>query len=143
VNRTGSFALTFDVTDDYGVTEGHVAFRATKPLADSARPLVEAPAVTLRIDRSNVRDGTARADARLEAHPYAGLEVAADAVVKDAAGQEARPTDDGVMTLPARPFYNPLARALIEQRQNLALDANKAGMVATALDALTAVSILA
>ena len=70
-------------------------------------------------------------------HPYAGLEVEADAVVKDAAGQEARPTDPGTMTLPARPFYNPLARALIEQRQILALDANKRQLVATALDALT------
>jgi uncharacterized protein (TIGR02302 family) len=137
VNRTGSFALTLDVTDDYGVTEGNVTFRATKPLSQGARPLVEAPSVTLRIDRSNARNGTVRGDARLEAHPYAGLEVAADAVVKDAAGQEARPADDGVMTLPARPFYQPLARALIEQRQNLALDANHADMVAAALDALT------
>jgi len=41
------------------------------------------------------------------------------------------------MTLPARPFYNPLARALIEQRRILALDANRRDNVATALDALT------
>ena len=41
------------------------------------------------------------------------------------------------MTLPARPFYNPLARALIEQRRNLALDANSRQNVAQALDALT------
>ena len=66
-----------------------------------------------------------------------GTEVLADALVKDAAGQEARPSDYGAMTLPARPFYQPLARALIEQRQILALDANRRPNVETALDALT------
>ena len=137
VNRSGSFTLSFDVTDDYGVTEGSVAFRAAEPPAENARPLVEPPTLPLRIDRSQARDGSARADGRLEAHPYAGLEVSPDAVVKDAAGQEARPADSALITLPARPFYNPLARALIEQRRDLALDANSAPGVATALDALT------
>lgn len=135
-NRAGSFNLAFDVTDDYGVTEGEVTFRIVNP-EPGARPLVEAPALPLRIDRSHARDGTARADGRLEAHPYAGLEVAADAVAKDAAGQEARPPDAGLMTMPARPFYNPLARALIEQRRILALNANSRQRVANALDALT------
>ena len=136
INRTGSFQLSYNVTDDYGVTEGSVTFRAPKQAPD-AHPLVDAPKLTLRIDRSQARNGVARADGRLESHPYAGLEVEADAVVKDAAGQEARPTDSGTMTLPARPFYNPLARALVEQRQILALDANKRQLVANALDALT------
>ena len=95
VNRTGSFTLAFDVTDDYGVTEGSVTFRAGRAAGGGARPLVEAPALPLRIDRSQARKGTARADGRLESHPYAGLEVDADAVVKDAAGQEARPADAG------------------------------------------------
>jgi uncharacterized protein (TIGR02302 family) len=137
VNRTGSFTLNFDVTDDYGVAEGNVVFRPAEEQPADARPLVDPPEVALRIDRSQARDGTARADARLEAHPYAGLEVEADAVVRDDAGQEARPSDAGRMTLPARPFYNPLARALVEQRQILALDANKRLMAANALDALT------
>ena len=61
----------------------------------------------------------------------------ADAFVDDAAGQEARPADPGAMTLPARPFYQPVARALVEQRQLLALDANRRVGVAAALDALT------
>ncbi|MGH6922440.1 MAG: TIGR02302 family protein [Propylenella sp.] len=136
VNRSGSFTLNFPVTDDYGVTEGNVTFRPVEEEKD-VRALVDEPLAALRIDRSQARDGTARGDARLESHPYAGLEVNADAVVKDAAGQEARPVDQGRMTLPARPFYNPLARALVEQRQILALDANKRQLVTTALDALT------
>jgi len=136
VNRAGSFTLAFDVADDYGVTEGSVTFRPAEKPAQGARPLVEAPTLPLRIDRAQAKGGPARADGRLEAHPFAGLDVHADAVVKDAAGQEARPADPGRMTLPARPFYQPLARALIEQRQILALDANSRGIVATALDAL-------
>jgi len=139
VNRTGSFQLTYHVTDDYGVTDGKVIFHPAKKPAADAHPLVDPPEVALRIDRNNARDGTARADGRLESHPYAGLEVDADAVVRDAAGQEARPADAGTMTLPARPFYNPLARALVEQRQILALDANKKPIVVAALDALTLV----
>ena len=137
VNRTGSFTLNFQVTDDYGVTEGSVTFRLAEEQPADARPLVEAPHVALRIDRSQAREGTARADARLDAHPYAGLAVMADAMVRDAAEQEARPADAGEMPFPARPFYNPLARALVEQRQVLALDANQQPMVAHALDALT------
>jgi uncharacterized protein (TIGR02302 family) len=137
VNHSGSFSLVFQVSDDYGVTEGNVTFNPAEDQAKGARPLVDAPEAPLRIDRSQSRDGAARAVARLEAHPYAGLEVNADAVVKDAAGQEARPADAGRMTLPARPFYNPLARALVEQRQKLALDANHRQMATNALDALT------
>jgi uncharacterized protein (TIGR02302 family) len=136
VNRAGSFTLGFEVADDYGVTEGNVTFRPAETQPEGARPLVDAPGVPLRIDRAQARKGVATADGRLEAHPFAGLEVAADAVVKDAAGQEGRPADPGLMTLPARPFYQPLARALIEQRRLLALDANRRDIVATALDAL-------
>jgi uncharacterized protein (TIGR02302 family) len=136
-NRTGSFTLAFTVTDDYGVTEGDVAFRPAEAQPEGARPLVEPPHLPLRVDRAQAREGTARADGRLEAHPYAGIEVTADAMVKDAAGQEARPADVGLMTLPARPFYNPVARALVEQRRLLALDANRQTQVAAALDALT------
>lgn len=136
VNQSGSFQLAFNVNDDYGVTEGKVTFRAAEQ-AEGAHPLVEAPTLAMRIDRSQPQAGGARVDGRLEAHPYAGIAVLADAVVKDAAGQEARPSDSGKMTLPARPFYKPLARALIEQRQILALDANSRPKVTNALDALT------
>ncbi|MBA3518605.1 MAG: TIGR02302 family protein, partial [Rhizobiales bacterium] len=136
-SRAGSFTLGFDVTDDYGVTEGNVTFRPAEAQPEGARPLVEPPSLPLRIDRAQARQGVATADGRLEEHPYAGLDVAADAFVKDAADQEARPADAGPMALPARPFYRPLARALIEQRRLLALDANRRDIVALALDALT------
>ncbi len=139
VNRAGSFNMAFDVTDDYGVTGGSVTFTPKTPPDPQARPLVEKPDIKLRMSRpgrSTTQD-TARAFVRLDDHPFAGLEVTADTLVTDAAGQEGRPADDGAMTLPARRFFNPLARALVEQRQILALDANRQDHVAQALDALT------
>jgi uncharacterized protein (TIGR02302 family) len=139
VNRTGSFTMEFDVADDYGVTGGSVIFSPKTPQADGARPLVEAPGVKLRMTRPGrgVRQDSVRTFVRLDDHPFAGLEVTADTLVTDAAGQEGRPADDGAMTLPARRFFNPIARALVEQRQILALDANRRHHVAQALDSMT------
>jgi uncharacterized protein (TIGR02302 family) len=57
-------------------------------------------------------------------------------IARDEAGQEGR-SKPHEFTLPERIFAKPLARALIEQRRNLALDANKKPLVLTALDALT------
>ncbi|HEX2257099.1 MAG TPA: TIGR02302 family protein, partial [Afifellaceae bacterium] len=136
VNRAGSFTMEFQVADDYGVTGGSVTFRP-KGQVGGARPLVDAPQVPLRLPRSARREGTARADARIGDHPFAGLEVDAEAVATDAAGQEGRPTEDGTMELPARPFRNPIARALVEQRQILAQDARAQGRVAMAIEAMT------
>jgi uncharacterized protein (TIGR02302 family) len=139
VNRAGSFTMAFDVADDYGVTGGSVTFSPKTPPDAEARPLVETPSVKLRLTRPGrgMSEDTARAFVRLDDHPFSGLEVTADTLVTDAAEQEGRPGDDGAMTLPARRFFNPLARALVEQRQLLALDANRQHHVAQALDALT------
>ncbi|WP_224405716.1 TIGR02302 family protein [Afifella sp. IM 167] len=138
VNRSGSFSMEFTVDDDYGVTGGSVTFRPKNEQEDGARPLVETPTVPIRIARSRdkEKEASGKAYARLEEHPFAGMEVLADAVVTDAAGQEGRPPDDGTMTLPERPFRNPVARALIEQRRDLALDARRQSRVASVLDAM-------
>ena len=57
-------------------------------------------------------------------------------VARDEAGNEGR-SSPHEMRLPERPFAKPLPRALIEQRRNLALDANAKDDVLLALDALT------
>ena len=54
---------------------------------------------------------------------------------KDEAGNEGK-SEPFNMRLPERLFTKPLARALIEQRRTLALDANQNSQVYTALDAL-------
>ena len=57
-------------------------------------------------------------------------------VARDEASNEGR-SSPHEMRLPERPFAKPLPRALIEQRRNLALDANAKDDVLLALDALT------
>jgi uncharacterized protein (TIGR02302 family) len=57
-------------------------------------------------------------------------------VARDEAGNEGR-SEPRELQLPQRIFVKPIARALIEQRRNLALDADTRPLVLTALDALT------
>ena len=54
----------------------------------------------------------------LTEHPYAGLDVDITLEATDAAGQTGT-SNTVLFKLPARLFSDPLARALIEQRQNL------------------------
>jgi hypothetical protein len=57
-------------------------------------------------------------------------------VARDEAGQEGR-SQPVEITLPARRFNDPLARAVVEQRTKLALDAHAVPSVLDGLDALT------
>jgi Trp operon repressor len=61
----------------------------------------------------------------LTENPLAGLDVDIVLEAKDGAGQTGR-SKSARIKLPARVFTNPLARALIEQRQNLALGGDNA-----------------
>ena len=72
----------------------------------------------------------------LTEHPWAGAEVTMTLTARDEAGNEGR-SQPRELTLPQRIFVKPLARALIEQRRILALDAESKPVVLTALDALT------
>ena len=56
-------------------------------------------------------------------------------VARDEAGNEGK-SEPFTFRLPERVFTKPLARALVEQRRNLALDAGARPLVTTALDAL-------
>src|SRR5205085_6205182 len=67
--------------------------------------------------------------------PYAGADVTLTLTAKDEVGNEGK-SEPFNMRLPERLFTKPLARALIEQRRVLALDANQNGQVYAALDAL-------
>ena len=57
-------------------------------------------------------------------------------VARDEANNEGRSTPHE-FKLPQRPFYKTLARALVEQRRNLALDAEARARVLASIDALT------
>jgi uncharacterized protein (TIGR02302 family) len=118
----------FKGSDDYGVTGVSVV------LVPHGRP--GAPPVTAPLDGGGKSfDQTTFVD--LTANPYAGLAVDARLEARDGAGNKTL-SAPVAFTLPARIFTDPLARALIEQRQNLAAAASpqQREAVAAMLDAL-------
>ncbi len=139
----GALSLSYRITDDYGITGAEAAFRLTEKsrkeagaTAESAKSLWPAPKFPLRMPRRNARIVDARTYQDLTAHPWAGLEVAMTLSARDQAGQIGR-SKDYIYRLPAREFAKPLARAIVEQRRNLAINPDGRGKVATAIDALT------
>jgi uncharacterized protein (TIGR02302 family) len=131
VDKTQRLALKipFRAKDDYGVTNVRLSIKPRGRPGKTAS--VEIP---LGAQSSKTLNQTVYRD--LTGHPYAGLEVALTLEARDGAGQVARSAAVNIK-LPARIFTNPLARALVEQRQNLASDPKSAPKVLMVLDALT------
>ena len=137
VAASGALHLLYSLKDDYGVVGAHAEFA---PIAETetadVRPLYEAPAMPLSLPQLRIRDGNGDTTRDLTSHPWAGATVEMTLVATDEAEQEGRSVPQEI-TLPARRFFDPLARAVVEQRTKLALDANADVRVADALDALT------
>ena len=144
----GSLQMSYKLEDDYGVTEARAQFavrpsEATEsgrpvtkdPKAAEARPLFDAPSFPLTLPNARTRNGVGQTVKDLSEDPYAGAEVTLTLTAKDEAGNEGK-SEPFNMRLPERLFTKPLARALIEQRRILALDANQNSQVYAALDAL-------
>jgi len=130
----GSLQLSYKVEDDYGVTEARAGF-AVRNKAGDARPLFDPPQFSLVLPNVRTRNGVGQTVKDLSEDPYAGADVTLTLTAKDQAGNEghSEPFD---MRLPERLFTKPLARAVIEQRRLLALDANQRSPVIDALEAL-------
>ncbi len=135
----GGLQLAYKLEDDYGVTqaEAHIAARPAERGKDAAapRPLFDPPQFSLVLPNARTRNGVGQMVKDLSEDPYAGADVTLTLTAKDEAGNEGK-SEPFEMRLPERLFTKPLARALIEQRRMLALDANKNSNVYTALDAL-------
>jgi uncharacterized protein (TIGR02302 family) len=135
----GSLQMSYKIEDDYGVTEAQAHFDArpaeAQKGAPEARPLFAAPQFPLVLPNARTRNGVGQTVKDLSEDPYAGADVTLTLTAKDEAGNEGK-SEPFNMRLPERLFTKPLARALIEQRRILALDANKNADVYTALDAL-------
>ncbi len=122
--------LAWRASDDYGV----VAVRAIiTPHGRHGKALsldLSLPASAKSVNETSYQD--------LTANPYAGLDVDIVLQAVDGAGQVAS-TTPVTYRLPARVFTNPLARALIEQRQNLATSTTpqERDRIVRMLDALT------
>jgi len=134
----GALRLDYKMDDDYGVVEAKATFslKDQQETDKSRHSLFAAPDYALALPQARTRAGTAQTTHDLTEHPWAGAEVVMTLTARDEAGNEGR-SQTHELTLPQRIFVKPLARSLIEQRRNLALDAETKPLVLTALDALT------
>ncbi|HEY3636807.1 MAG TPA: TIGR02302 family protein [Rhizomicrobium sp.] len=132
-SRTERDALKIAYTagDDYGVVSARAIIR---PVGSKTHANLS---VDLPLPASSAKTVSETLYRDLTGHPFAGLDVEITLEARDGAGQIGR-SKPFHMQLPERIFTNPLSRALIEQRQALAMN----GMVgrthvADMLDALT------
>src|SRR4051794_8761814 len=135
----GSLQLSYKVEDDYGVIGAQATF-ALKDRKGSdgkePRALYSAPDFPLVLPQARTRSGAAQTTKDLSDHPWAGAEVVMTLTARDEAGNEGASTPTE-FKLPERIFTKPLARALIEQRRTLALDADAKPRIMAALEALS------
>lgn len=127
----GALRLAYAVNDDYRVAAARAMLSADT--AEGARPLVALPDVTLALPRRGDERAVTTSD--LTTHPLAGGRVRLVLEARDDAGQVAE-TPPLLIDLPARPFRNPLAAAIVEQRRLLASDARQARTVAATFETL-------
>jgi uncharacterized protein (TIGR02302 family) len=141
VTERGRVALPILFLDDYGAVETRLLLRLDPA---QKRPL-DAPAIdpqAMREERVVIvpggagKPGARRLEADVDAEPWAGLEVFAKVVVVDGKGQTGA-TEESKLLLPRRLFSNPVAKAVLEQRQHLAVAPNAWARTARAFDAMT------
>ena len=132
----GALRMDYKMADDYGVVSAKADIELKDPEAASKHPLFGPPEFALTLPQLRTRSGAAQTTRDLTDNPWAGAEVIVTLTAKDEAGNVGK-SQPREVTLPERIFVKPLARALIEQRRNLALDAGAKPIVLTALDALT------
>lgn len=128
-------AFAFKGDDDYGIANARAVLLPLKILKGGShgKPLV----ADLALPESTAKHVEQNSYVDLTSHPYAGLVVEGRLEARDAIGQKGVSAPFS-FRLPARVFTDPLARALVEQRQHLATsDAAGRRVVLLTLDALT------
>jgi uncharacterized protein (TIGR02302 family) len=123
---TGTIRLTAVTEDEYPLTEGELLLTllpGQKMSRDAPAPSeasLENPEV-IEVAQLTGPPGEVALEIPSEEHPWAGLLVKGQLRVLDGRGQEGL-SEPFAFTMPQRTFYNPLSRAVIEERQKLALD---------------------
>jgi uncharacterized protein (TIGR02302 family) len=134
-NLRGSFTLKYRVADDYGVMGAEAVF--AKPVLPggraAARSLADPPRVPLNLPPPPYKKAATTID--LSDHPWAGASVEMTLTAHDEGGNAGSSLSTWII-LPQKPFANPLARALAEQRRSLVLVPEDKVRVAHALEAL-------
>ncbi len=131
----GALEIRFSAQDDYGVRDARAEI---VPVASdpSARALFPLPEYKLDLPRTNAKDAKNTASHDLTSHPLAGKKVRITLIAKDGLGQEGR-SKPYEMVLPTRPFAQPLAAAVAEERQVFALDTRQMPRAIALNDAIT------
>lgn len=132
----GAFELNYQIDDDYGAANAKAVFALADPQAPNAHPLYGPPEMPLSLPRRGGKSNAARTTKDLTEHVWAGSSIKLTLVATDDAGHAAS-SETKTLVMPQRPFANPLARAVLEQRRLLALDANAKPHVLDLMDAIT------
>ena len=139
----GETRLPFSATDDHGVTGGTATVALDLDAVDRSFGLVVEPEprepVVVDLPLPITGDRSAFDEvliADLAQHPFAGLPVTITLEVSDAAEQSSDPVPVSA-TLPGRAFFDPLARAIVEQRRDLMWSRENAPRVAELLRAIS------
>ncbi|MER8828511.1 TIGR02302 family protein [Mesorhizobium sp. M0938] len=132
----GSFELNYQIDDDYGAASAKADFVLADPPAPNAHPLYGPPEMPLSLPRRGAKGNAAKTTKDLTEHVWAGGNIKLTLVATDDAGHTAT-SETKTLVMPERPFSNPLARAVIEQRRVLALDAKAKSRVLDLMDAIT------
>ena len=141
--RTDDARLAFAVSidDDFGVSSGNLILRIDP---DQERPLDAPPFDTAALNERRIialEEVTGASGERavlldLQSDPWSGLQVVARVEVTDGAGGRGV-SEEAIVTLPERPFFNPLAKSVIEQRRTLSVASENWRQAGRAFDALT------
>lgn len=126
--------VRYELQDDYGIASAR-ALVAPVRASEGRRPLVEDPSFPLTLPGGAGLRGAARTMHDLTEHPYAGQEVTITLEATDGVGQIGL-SDAAALRLPAKIFVNPMAKAIVEQRAVLAMDAEAQVEVLDAIDLL-------
>ncbi len=116
----GSLQLSYRMEDDYGVVSAQATFaRKETPGPDGKAPrsLYGPPSFPLVLPQARTRNGVGQTTKDLTEHPWAGAEVTLTLTAHDEGGNDGA-SSPHEMRLPQRPFFKPLAKALIEQRRD-------------------------
>ena len=131
---SGALVLRWRAQDDHGVRAARALFRPVDAPKGMLR--YDPPRAPLRLPQRG-REVKGESLLRLMAHPWAGMPVEMMLEATDVAGQTGR-SKPHRFVLPERPFANPLARAIVEQRRYLVLHPARKREVAEMLAAFLA-----
>ena len=135
VSYEGEAQIPYSAIDDHGIVMGKARFlldleavdrRYGRAIAPEARDMIEVPLpLPVAGDRG---DYTESLVGNFSLHPWSNLPVRLELEVEDGRGQRGLSEPEALM-LPGRRFFDPVAAALIEQRQSLLWNRENAAMI--------------